>query len=159
MVLKVLMILPIGKSKSAFTLIELLLVLILIGVVISMSVVAMPHGDKVQLRDFSRQLVIDFQYAQASSIDKGVNVEVVFNTIDQQYVINTLDTTPVQLRKRNIVKGMSIVQKGEALIFYPDGSSSQVDIQLSMGKETVLVSKGMHRFRWTIEYAGDEEII
>ncbi len=153
------MISPIGKIKQkAFTLIELLLVMALIGTMLGMSIFSFQRGPKQKLQQFSRDMVMDFRLAQNTAIEKGFNVAVTLDSINQQYGIQVLADSAQLIKQRNFLKGMRAECSSESVIFYPDGSSTQAIVTLNLGNESYIISNAMHRFQWTIEHADNTEV-
>ncbi len=162
MALKVRMILPIGKSNSStnlrgFTLIELLLVLILLGVVLGMSVSAFSRGNAYELKQFSRQLLIDFRVAQTAAINRNATVRFAFDRSNHSYMINVVSQPEALLLKRSMSSKIALVSSVDVIDFFPDGSSGQAQITAVCGEIQYSINNKMHRFQWVVENGDTQE--
>lgn len=162
MVLKVRMILPIGKSNKStysrgFTLIELLLVLVLLGVVLGMSVSAFSRGNSYELKQFSRQLLMDFRLAQTAAINRNATVRLTFDKSSHAYVITALSQPEELLLKRSISTKIAVVSSVDAIDFFANGSSGQAQITVICGGLQFSINNKMHRFQWVVENGDTQE--
>ncbi len=155
MVLKARMILPIGKSRlwhrNAFTLIEMLLVLIILSVMLTMSFALLGPNPKRELGFHARQMIIDFKRAQSEAIRSAQSVEVVLSS--QEYAVY-VNGTQKPLIKRTLPLRTSIQSQPDHIVFYTDGSSTPVMIEMRNKTASLRVSNWRYRFGWVI----DEEV-
>ncbi len=127
------------RLLMAFTLVELLLVIVLMGIVASLSIVRFSHFfHNVQLQESSQHMLYLMRYAQSRAImDKK---EYLFYIDDNGYEIKQIEknggssiTIPLKGRlghRFSIPEGISVESSVEEIHFFPDGKMTPAQIIL-----------------------------
>lgn len=102
-----------GNSRSitsGFTLVEILLVILIMGISAALIVPMVGNRDDIVVAAASRKIVTDLQYAQNYAIATRANVYIKFE--EDQYSICTLSGTTLTPITHPIEKGPFVVQFG-----------------------------------------------
>ncbi len=122
---------------SGFTLIEMIVVLVILGLLVSLVVARGPQRSAtLDLRAASEKLAMDLRVARASAIARDRETTFVLDVVKHFYRI---DTGPIQPLPPQIglsmltVSGATLANELAALRFAPDGSSTGGRITLTLG--------------------------
>lgn len=138
------MISPIGKSnfkeRKAFTLIELLLVIVVISILAGISVPKFRKTFRdIQLASSTHTLVSLMRYAQERSIIEGVSFKIQFDRSTNTYLLlketepfsNKFEREKGRYRKMNRIPLDILFKASEKeIVFFPDGRATSVEITL-----------------------------
>jgi MSHA pilin protein MshC len=97
------------SNLPAFTLIELVVVLVLLGIVTAMVIPEMAGGASMQAQGAARVLSGDLEYAQSQAVTSQSNVTVTFNKSANSYTLSNQSGTLVH----PITKGAYVVKLGQ----------------------------------------------
>ena len=111
----------------------------------------MPHGPRQALRQFARQMIMDFRLAQTNAIEDGGPVRVTFDAGQGQYAVEATVPNQKNIKIRDYLKDMRVETSSEVIVFYPDGSALPAGIKLFLGDAAASVNNGLYRFGWTME--------
>ncbi len=123
---------PLGP-RPGFTLVELLIVLILMGLLGSMVAVSVSSGLlKSKERRFVEDFVASMKRARNSAIGKGRGVNFIIDGQKRAFGINGRKLKEIPKAIEISAEGIVELRDGQyAVTFYPDGSSSGGKIDLS----------------------------
>jgi prepilin-type N-terminal cleavage/methylation domain-containing protein len=76
-----------GRVNQAFTLIEIMIVVVIIGIAAAMAVPMISSGASFQIRSAGNEVAADLEYAKSMAISRGRPYSVVFNTSTASYQI------------------------------------------------------------------------
>lgn len=76
--------------KAAFTLIELMIVLVIIGIAAAMAVPMISSASSFQIRSAANLVAADLEYAKSMAISRGQSYSVVFDAASESYQIEDL---------------------------------------------------------------------
>jgi len=107
-------------SRSGFTLIEILIVAVLLGIVALTTVPMLSSAGTVQLRAASNMIAADLEYAKSMAISKGQNYSVVFDQSSESYQIQDQNNNVIP---HPVKKGFNYI-----VDFQNDGRLNRVDI-------------------------------
>lgn len=168
------MMLPIGKkraalNKSAFTLLELLLVVIIIGILTALSIPLFKNSfTDLQLSNASYNLLHLMRYAQERSIVERIKYQLNFNPeLNQYWLTNEPDPLKAgqysrlaEKRGKTVFLPTGIKVEAENLLinFYPDGKIDAAFIYLSNQKEKyfTIKSRGPSGYLEIYDYKKEE---
>jgi prepilin-type N-terminal cleavage/methylation domain-containing protein len=74
-------------GRSAFTLIEIMVVIVIIGIAAAMAVPMISSGASFQIRSAANLVAADLEYAKSMAISRGQSYKVVFNAATESYQI------------------------------------------------------------------------
>lgn len=115
--------------RRAFTFLELLLVILLIGILVATSVPNLRKNfDTVKLNSFSGQLQAFMNYLHERSIVEQQVIYLNFDREKRQFKANMKDS-PVFLKILTVPEDISIETQDQVL-FYPDGQIDGVTISI-----------------------------
>jgi prepilin-type N-terminal cleavage/methylation domain-containing protein len=83
-----------GVSK-AFTLIELMIVIVIIGIAAAMAVPMISSAASFQIRSAANVVAADLEYAKSMAISRGRSYSVVFDSATESYQIKDPNGSPV----------------------------------------------------------------
>ncbi len=83
------------RANRAFTLIELMIVVVIIGIAAAMAVPMVSSASSFQIRSAANVVAADLEYAKSMSISRGRSYSVVFNTTTKSYQIQDPNGTAV----------------------------------------------------------------
>jgi type II secretion system protein H len=130
--------------KKAFTLIELLLVIIIMGILLNVALpVLRVNFDKLQLDNFSSRLMSLMNYLQQRSVAEG---RIIFLNLDSGNKSYWVQRKGDDKRSSfGIPLDLTITVPENRIAFYPDGSMDKVTITISnrLGKSIGITSKGV----------------
>ena len=156
------MILQTGKqrrpSKSGFTLIEVLGVLLLVTVLIGLSLPRFSTTTQdLQLTSSARNLAKLLTYAQERAIVERIPYQAVFDVTGRTYWLTRLqskeaETEALRIEGRygrmvTLPSGIALRFPGERIQFYPDGSSDPFTIELSAQGHRFILTDGVGHVR------------
>jgi len=75
------------SSSSGFTIIEILIVVVLIGIAAMIAVPMMSSAGSIQIRAAANMIAADLEYAKSMAISRGQNFSVVFDKSAESYSI------------------------------------------------------------------------
>ena len=147
-------ILRVGKNNRAFTLLELLLVLVLLGV---SSLIALPAVDKGLKAREARQAALGL-----AAIARELSSRARSEGVPQQLVLNLTNNSYLASRDREIYlpseMKFSAVDGGETpepeirqFLFFPNGSNLGGKIDLAAGQSSLTYSVRLHPLTGKIE--------
>jgi type II secretion system protein H len=152
---KAVMMSPIGEKSKGFTLIEILLVIVIIGVLVSMAV---PNFSKeyarFQLNAAANDLLTISRWAQAMAIGQGRVYALSFSdekrsyrllraSMDDQGSFEPLKNTIGKMHK--IPEGIDLDVDNKNIEFHPDGTIDAATIQLNSSRHKVTLSSSAIR--------------
>ena len=120
-------------KNNGFTLIELIVVLVILGLAAAMIVPKISNNDLALLKTEIREVVSVLNYSRRTAVIRGIPMEAVFYSAKKS---DNTDTKPQQKTGGWVSKGASIRWGGEAdknpadkdgaktITFYPEGSAS-----------------------------------
>lgn len=123
--------------ERGFTLVEILVVIVIMGVIVATIASAMGYSlTGQQMRSASRDLVAALRYTRGQAIVKREPQVLLLNVDDKSYRV--ANRSPVQLPPQFDLAietaRQEMLSRGEGGIrFYPDGSSTGGNIELSRG--------------------------
>jgi len=79
------------RAGSGFTIMEILLVVVIIGIAAMMVVPMFSSADSMQLRSAANMIAADLEYAKSMAITRGQNFSVVFDETADSYRIEDQD--------------------------------------------------------------------
>ena len=111
---------PSANTKRAFTLTELLIVVVILGIAAAVAIPMMSSASSMQLRAAAGMVAADLEYAKSMSISRGQRYAVVFNAANETY----------EIRDPNNVVIKHPVNKSHDYVvdFANDGRLDRVDI-------------------------------
>jgi type IV fimbrial biogenesis protein FimT len=108
------------KTKTpAFTLVEVMIVVIIVGILAAIAVPMYTSAASVQLSAAANMIASDLEYAKSMAISTGKTYKVVFDTAAESYCIQTAGATiahPVRIGQDYVIS------------FASDGRLNKVDI-------------------------------
>jgi prepilin-type N-terminal cleavage/methylation domain-containing protein len=75
-------------ALPAFTLVEVIIVLMIIGIIAAVAIPLYTSAASMQLKTAADMIACDLEYAKSMAMSTGKNYSVVFNTITESYRIN-----------------------------------------------------------------------
>lgn len=153
------------KASNAFTLIEILLVVIIIGII---SALAAPNFSKgyfrFELNKTADDLLNCSRWAQAMAISQERTYALFFSHDHRSYALARLKTEDTSVDQENfepvngslgrmhpIPETVSLDTKNDRIEFYPDGTIDPVKIKLSCPSQKILLSSTQVRGMMTKE--------
>ena len=107
-------------SKSGFTLVEVIIVMVIISIVALTAVPMMSSASSVQIRSAASMIAADLEYAKSMAISRGQNYSVVFDQNTESYLLEDQDGNVIQ---HPVKKGFNYV-----VDFQSDDRLNKVDI-------------------------------
>lgn len=83
------------SSLTGFTLVEVIIVLVIVGIIAAIAVPLYSSAASVQLRTAANIVASDLEYARSMAISTGRNYSIVFDTSNESYEINNFAGSPV----------------------------------------------------------------
>ena len=130
--------------KKAFTLIELLLVIIIIGILINVALpVLRVNFDKLQLESFSSRLLSLMNYLQQRAVAEGKIIFLDLDPDNKIYWVQRKDES--KLGTYSIPPDLTVTVPENKVAFYPDGSMDKITITINnrLGQSIGITSKGV----------------
>lgn len=84
-----------GRTVGAFTLVELMIVIVIIGVAAAMAIPMMSSAASFQIRAGANMVAADLEYAKSMAISRGQPYSVVFDVDAESYEIRDQDNNPI----------------------------------------------------------------
>ncbi len=84
------------RSERGFTIIELMIVVVILGIAAAIAVPMVSSASSMQLRSAVNMVAADLEYAKSLSISTGRNYRVAFSTTQNEYEILDPDGASVQ---------------------------------------------------------------
>ncbi len=75
------------STEGGFTLIELMVVVIILGIAALTAIPMMSSAGSIQIRSAANKIAADLEYAKSMAISRGQNYSVIFNTSAESYQI------------------------------------------------------------------------
>jgi prepilin-type N-terminal cleavage/methylation domain-containing protein len=94
------------NRKYAFTLVEVMIVVIIVGILAAIAIPMYTSAASVQLSAAANMVASDLEYAKSMAISTGKNYQVVFDTTAESYCIQTAGATivhPVRVGQNYVV--------------------------------------------------------
>jgi general secretion pathway protein H len=108
------------RSRSGFTLIELTIVLLILGIAAAVAVPMMSSAASMQIRSAANMLAADLEYAKSMAISRGQVYWIVFDAANEAYQIQDVNDTTIG---HPVKKGLDY-----SVDFASDGRLDRVDI-------------------------------
>ena len=137
--------LPVGRNKTAFTLIELLLALAIIGILLGISFPLLKKNiSNTQFRAIVNKVYLLLDYAKTHSTLKNITVKLISDDQSKLWLVEGSDSEK-KINEIEIPEKTKIEFSQEAIIFYPDGSMQEFEIAISDKdrREAKIWSKGI----------------
>jgi prepilin-type N-terminal cleavage/methylation domain-containing protein len=91
-----------NRVNAAFTLIEIMIVVVIIGIAAAMAVPMISSGASFQIRSAANLVVADLEYAKSMAISRGQSYKVVFDAANESYqILKVSDDSVVRPPDRN----------------------------------------------------------
>ncbi len=140
-----------GLRQSAFTLIEMLLVIILLAVVAGLTVPSFRKSfSGIELKNQSQEFVYLMRYGQSRSVTKGTRIRMNLELGSRNYFLTEseeeserLDFKPIKGkmgRKYQFSSKIDIESKETTIDFFSDGTIEKVQIRLCLERNCVVIS-------------------
>ena len=81
----------IAKPKPAFTLVEIIIVVVIIAIAAMVAIPLVSSAASVQIRSAANMVTADLEYAKSLAISKGQNYSIVFNKNTETYSLRDKD--------------------------------------------------------------------
>jgi prepilin-type N-terminal cleavage/methylation domain-containing protein len=130
--------------KKAFTLIELLLVIIIMGILLNLTLpVLRGNFAQLQLESFSSRLLSLMNYLQQRSVVEGRIIFINLDPNNQRYWVQRKGEDKISTF--GIPLDLTITAQENKVAFYPDGSMDKVTVTINnrLGKSIGITSKGV----------------
>ncbi len=134
-----------GEGRRSFTLIEFLLVIILTGILITVSLPNLRNSfDDFRLNDFSGQLQLSMMYLKDRSIVEGKVVALTIDNENKKLTAQFKGETRL-LRTLTLPQGLFLNSAQQQIFFYPDGQIDSVTLTVAnaRGHKMTLTTKGV----------------
>ena len=96
------------KYKKAFTLVEMLVVVSVIGIISGISVVAIKnYQPTMNLNGIARDIVTDLRYAQQLTVSEQVKHGIKFCQIEKKYQVIRYGAEEIIIKEANLPQGVS----------------------------------------------------
>jgi len=109
-----------AKGRLGFTLVELMIVMVILGIAAAVAVPMMASAASMQIRAAGSMVAADLEYAKSMAVSRGQIYSVVFDSTNETYEIRDPNDTVI---KHPIKKGSNYV-----VDFSSDGRLDRVDI-------------------------------
>jgi type II secretion system protein H len=131
-------------ADAGFTLIEMMIVVVIIGIAAAMAVPMISSGASFQVRSAANLVAADLEYAKSMAISRGQPYKVVFDATDESYQIkDSADTAIAPPGRKNIVRFGSGGQLTEvAIVSASFGGTGTVTFDY-LGSPQSLTSEGV----------------
>lgn len=134
-----------GERRKSFTLIEFLLVIVITGILITVSLPNLRKSfDDFRLNDFSGELQLFMMYLKDRSIVEGKTVALNIDNENQRLWAQFKGETR-SLRILNLPQGLFLNSAQKQIFFYPDGQIDSVTLTVTnaLGHKMILTTKGV----------------
>lgn len=121
--------------RKSFTYAELLIVITVLAVLVAVSFPRLHRNIKQsEFRTFSNKIYLLLDYSKNLAVLNSKSFKVLFNPEERDIeVIEVNQEENKSVKRINILSGFTVSSKSEAVIFYPDGSSSEYNILIKDG--------------------------
>ena len=159
--LKAVMISPIGKKKAskAFTLIEILLVIVITGIIGVLAVPSFSQGyARFQLKKTTDDLLGSSRWAQAMAMGQARVYALSFSPDHRSYALQRafaeddienqgrFEAVRGSLGRRHAIpNGLKLRTKSDRVVFYPDGTIDPASIELDALRQKTVISSAVIR--------------
>lgn len=132
-------------SVGGFTLIELMVVMLILGLVATLSTFLVIRGVKERRPvEFQHKFITTLRTARLMAINQGEPVPFVIDAETRTFSAG--DGDKVEIPEEAEIKGDGLLEGGEGesvILFYPDGSSSSAELTLKWGDREWRISVGI----------------
>lgn len=135
---------------GGFTLVEMLLVVVLLGVIAGLTVPSFKKSfSGIELKNQTQDLVYLMRYAQSRSVTKRINVRLNLDMNGRKYFLTESDEenpqnySPVKGRMgepQALSSKLQLESKDLKIDFYPDGTIDKTQIRICLDRECNVVS-------------------
>jgi prepilin-type N-terminal cleavage/methylation domain-containing protein len=136
----------IGRRRGGFTLIEFLFVIIIIGILVTVSIPRLKAAhDVFLLNNFTGELRTFMQYLRERSLVKGQAVILHAGEGEEILRADAKDTKET-LKALRVPRGLSVAADKKQVYFYPDGTIDEVTLTVTGagGQQVKLTTQGVY---------------
>jgi type II secretion system protein H len=133
-----------GRANTGFTLIELMIVLVIIGIAAAMAVPMISSGASFQIRSAANLVAADLEYAKSLAISRGRPYRVVFDAANESYRIE--DSTNAAVAppgRKSPVDFRAESRINDVVIVSADFGGTETVTFDSLGSPQALTSQGV----------------
>lgn len=123
-----------GRPDGGFTLIEILVVFLIIGLILSVVSPMLRPNESFKMRSAARDLTLNLRKARSEAVIKNLSVAVIIDTKNKQFRLETQDKLyELPASAEILVTTVESEVDGElaGMRFFPDGSSTGGTIELT----------------------------
>jgi len=123
-----------GRPDGGFTLIEILVVFLIIGLILSVVSPMLRPNESFEMRSAARDLMLNLRKARSEAVIKNLSVAVIIDTKNKQFRLETLDKLyELPASAEILVTTVETEVDGDraGVRFFPDGSSTGGKIELT----------------------------
>ena len=123
-----------GRPDGGFTLIEILVVFLIIGLILSVVSPMLRRNESFEMRSAARNLTLNLRKARSEAVIKNLSVAVIVDTKNKQFRLETQDKQyELPASAEILVTTVESEVDGDraGVRFFPDGSSTGGTIELA----------------------------